>query len=349
MLSLFVFVKYYSYSQHRLNNGRSQPSLRVVILVLALVFFIGLRPNSEEYFVDMSSYTAFYEVMQGEIFVFDWSTDNIIFDNLLLFFSSRNIPVELFFLTIAALYFVCLAIACFNMFPKDKFASYLVYLGAFSTFAYATNGIKSGAAASLFLVAISLYEKRKWLWMIVLILLSWGFHHSMIVPTTAFVVCLLVRNPKWFFTLWVLCFIIALFHVNFFQQLFARFVIEQEAGYLLGGGDTIRTDIFGGFRIDFILYSIVPIIIGWIAVFKKQIQSRGYLFLLNLYTLTNAVWLLCMYAEYTNRIAYLSWFMFPTLLIYPFLKEKWGRYQYKTFMWVAFGHLAFTLFMQYIY
>jgi hypothetical protein len=59
--------------------------------------------------------------------------------------------------------------------------------------------------------------------------------------------------------------------------------------------------------------------------------------------------MLCMYAEFTNRIAYLSWLMLPIVLIYPLLNEDWGSGQYKTFQWVALGHLAFTLFLNYIY
>lgn len=117
----------------------------------------------------------------------------------------------------------------------------------------------------------------------------------------------------------------------------------------MGTEEHVRTDIFGGFRIDFIIYSAAPIIVGWIAFFKKKIISRKYRFLLNLYLLANSIWLLCMYAEFTNRIAYLSWFMLPIVLIYPFLNEEWGEDQYKTFRWVALGHLGFTLFMQYIF
>lgn len=56
-----------------------------------------------------------------------------------------------------------------------------------------------------------------------------------------------------------------------------------------------------------------------------------------------------MYSDYTNRIAYLSWFMYPIVLIYPFLNEEWEGPQYKYFQWVAYGHMAFNLFMAFIY
>ncbi len=349
LLSLIVFSRYTSYRQTRIILGNRNSSVWGTILSILLIAFIGLRPISGKFFVDMYGYYELYDALSDSSFSFDWKADNLLFDNLFIFLSTHNVAVEVFFLLIAAIYFCCIAYACSSLFPSDKLSSLLVYLGAFSTFSYATNGIKAGAAASLFLVVLALYEKRKWLWMILFMLLSLGFHHAMILPIVAFIVCIIIRDPRLYFAFWALCLIIAVLHVTYFQHLFAGFTDEQGAGYLLGEGETIRKDVFGGFRLDFILYSVAPIIVGWIAIFKKQIRSRGYIFLLNLYLLTNAVWLLCMYAEFTNRIAYLSWFILPIVLVYPFLREKWGLLQYRTFMLVAFGHLAFTLFMQYIY
>ena len=349
VLSVAVFRQYAIYQKTRFyENGRTSLA-GFFILTLFLVLFIGLRPVSEMYFVDMEAYSSYYALRLGDPFDFNWSTDNIIFDNYLLFLSSRGIPQEVFFLSIALIYFGCMAWACACLFPRDKMAAFLVCLGALSAFSYATNGIKAGAAASIFLVAIAMYERRKLLWTILFALLSLGFHHSMIVPIAAFIICHFVKNPKFYYAIWVFSFVVALLHISFFQQLFAGLADEQGASYLLGEGEHIRHDILGGFRIDFILYSAVPILIGWIATTKKRIQSKPYNFVLNLYILTNSIWILCMYAEFTNRIAYLSWFMLPIVIIYPFLKEEWGPSQYHTFHWVALGHLGFTLFMQYIY
>ena len=349
LLSLIVFSQYSAYSQLRLYKKKQKGSFGVVLLTLFMVLFIGFRPLSGKYFVDMANYSAYYSLIKGNTFSFNWNAENKLFDNYFNFLASKNVSVEIFFLSIAAIYYVCMAWACSSLFPKDKIAAFLVYLGAFSTFSYGTNGIKAGAAASLFLVALAMHEKRKWLWTVFFILLSWGFHHSMVLPIVAFVVCLFVKKPKWFFALWAFCFFMALFHITAFQELFAGFSDEIGAGYLSGSEEVVRHDILGGFRIDFIIYSAVPIAIGWIAVFRKHIVSKKYMFLLNLYTLINSIWLLCMYANFTNRISYLSWLMLPIVLIYPFLKERWGSNQYKMFQWVAFGHLVFTLLMKYIY
>ena len=347
-LTLLALRQYAVYPSSRLFERKETQSVSLPLLMVFLSVFIGLRPVSGN-FVDMGGYSALYIANIGEPFVFDWSTDNILFDNYLSFLASNSVPLEFFFLSISFIYFGCMAWACRGLFPKDKMVAFLVYLGAFSTFSYATNGIKAGSAASVFLVAISMYENRKILWAVVWALVSIGFHHSMVVPVVAFLFCLFVKNPKWYFAFWFFSLLMALFHITVFQHLFAGFADEQGAGYLAGSGEHIRKDVLGGFRIDFIIYSAAPIVVGWLGIYKKRIISREYSFLLNLYLFTNAIWLLCMYAEFTNRIAYLSWFMLPIVLIYPFLNEEWGETQYQTFRWVALGHLGFTLFMQYIF
>ena len=105
-----------------------------------------------------------------------------------------------------------------------------------------------------------------------------------------------------------------------------------------------------GFRIDFVIYSAMPILVGYWAVYKKKLQlSKIYTCLLNLYMVLNGTWMLCMYANFTNRIAYLSWFLYPIVLIYPYLNENWGPTRYKDFSKVMLAHLGFTLFMKFVY
>ena len=122
---------------------------------------------------------------------------------------------------------------------------------------------------------------------------------------------------------------------------------DQGAGYL----NSVGQDWSGksGFRIDFVLYSFMPVLVGYYAIFKKQIQSPLYEVLLKVYLLVNGVWMLCMYAAFTNRIAYLSWSLYPILLLYPFLNEEWGENQFQIGAKVFMCHLGFTLFMSFIY
>jgi hypothetical protein len=234
-------------------------------------------------------------------------------------------------------------LACCKLFPKDSLYAFVIYLGAFSTFSYATNGIKAGAAASIFLCALA-YKDQK-IKALFFLLLSLGFHHSMILPIAAYIACLCYKNSRVYFGFWVLCILISAAHITIFQELFGSMSDENGAAYLSTDDDGYRS----GFRPDFIFYSSFPVLVGYYAIFKHKYSSKFYKFLFNTYLLTNSVWMLCMYASFTNRIAYLSWLMLPIVLIYPFFDKEFVSNQYQKLNKVAVWHLMFTILMQVVY
>lgn len=326
------------------SGGKSGSTFAATLLCVFLVLFIGFRPAGR-IFTDMSNYYLAWQRNLNEPFSFHFNTTNIIFDNLFLAMSSAGLSITTFYLLMAMIYFSCMLKACKKMFPAQTLFAFLVCLAAFSTLSYATNGIKAGVAASIFLLAIA-YQK-KLLLSIVFAALSYGFHHSMELPIIAFYAVRLFKNPKYYFYFWVLCLIISLLHIQSFMNFFASLGDEQSAVYLVDTGE----DWFGGggFRIDFVIYSFIPILIGIVLINKYRVSDKGYICLLNTYTLCNAVWLLCMYAAFTNRIAYLSWLMYPIVLIYPFLKLKINVRQFVTVKNIAYMHLLFSLFMFFVY
>ena len=346
ILSIVVCFQYQRYNGLK-EYKHSRSNVLCASLVAVLVLFIGLRPVSGRYFVDMINYVQYYEAMlDGRTFWLDLNTENILFDNIFAWWGSQGLGYTSFFLFIASIYFGAAYLGIRKLFPNNQLAAFLVFLAAFSTFSYATNGIKAGAATSLFILAMGYRNNLKIC--IPLVLISWGFHHSMIMVVAAFVMTLFIKNPKIYFVGWVFCFLMAAAHVSYFAEFFSGFTTGYGAEYLLTEGGDEGTK--GGFRIDFILYSAVPVVVGWYAVFRKKIKLTNlYKNLLNLYLCLNGVWMLCMYAAFTNRIAYLSWFLYPIVLIYPFLQEQWGKNRYKAFSLVMLGHLGFTLFMEIVY
>ena len=82
---------------------------------------------------------------------------------------------------------------------------------------------------------------------------------------------------------------------------------------------------------------------------KYKYKSSLYEFIYCIYTLTNSIWMLCMYASFTNRIAYLSWLLYPIVLVYPFFDKPFINNQYRKLNIVAGCHLGFTLAMVIIY
>lgn len=345
--SLFVYSQY----SHRntnivsINNPKKVNNVGLFLLVIILILFIGFRPQSYV-FVDMMNYIQNYHAFLENVpFNWDANAENFLFDNYFAFVGSQNLGTTFFFVTIAAIYFGCAYWGIRRLFLRDTAIAYLTFLGAFSTFSYATNGIKAGAAASLFILALSYY--RNWKICIPLLIITLGFHHSMSMPIAAFVLSALWKNPKQFFWGWLFSLFCAVAHVSFFQELFAGMTDESGVGYLTSSG----SDWGGknGFRLDFVLYSSMPVLVGYYAVYKHKIKSSMYNLLLKVYLTTNAIWMLCMYASFTNRIAYISWSLYPIVLIYPLLNEEWGRNKYRVASKIFIAHLAFTLFMVIVY
>lgn len=349
LISIRVFNRYnyasYCVDTNQLTNNKSS-----IVLLFAVTLFIGLRPVDIA-FVDMIAYDQYMsnmEIMSDGNYSFETDTSNLIFDNLINWWAIKYFNHSLFFLLLSAIYFIGAFCSIKLLFSMHYQAVYLIFLAAFSTFSYGTNGIKAGAAASLFLMALA-FDNRKdihlnKLWTIVFILLSWGFHHAMQLPVVAFLVCKIIKAPKYYLFLWCLCVLMSLAHITSFMSFFQGLTDERGFEYLAGGGDTVL-----GFRFDFVIYSMFPILIGYYALNKRYIVSERYNFLLNFYTLTNAIWVLCMYANFNNRIAFLSWFVLPIVLVYPLLNEQWGNDKFTYFRSISLGHLCFTLFMVFIY
>jgi hypothetical protein len=313
-------------------------------MLIMVVMFIGLRPISGM-FVDMANYNASYEKLLNEPFFFDWNVDNLIWDNLFIWMASQGISFSTWLILVASAYFGMMYLACRKLFGNDVLIAFVTYLGALSTFAYGTNGMKAGVAASVFLVAMA-YRDKLWL-SIPIALLSLGFHHSMIMVIAAYFVVLLLKNPKYYFVGWIISLILAALGIKYFQTYFAGFTTEHGSEYLLATEDT--SEAYIGFRPDFVLYSSVPVYLGYKILYKYKFKSVTYSFLLRLYLMTNTLWMLCMYASFNNRIAYLSWFIYPIVLIYPFISREKNLFQGKYLRWVVYGHLGFTLFMHFIY
>lgn len=342
VLTLICSSHYSRYTDGRLGVKLCEKSLSTFIVSIFFILFIGFRPKSGV-FIDMMNYDYMFKLLEGQKFNYSIEETNVVFDNLFKFLATSGFDIEIFFLIMSALYFGGILIACRKLFPKDSIYAYVIYLGAFSTFSYATNGIKAGVAASLFLCALGFY-KRKYICVFFLVL-SLGFHHSMALPIIAFICCLLLRRPKVYLYIWILSLIIAAAHITIFQSFLGGFADESGAEYLTVSDMGYRT----GFRLDFIIYSAAPVVLGYFIIKKFKYNSRTYNLLYNTYLLTNAVWMLCMYASFTNRIAYLSWFMLPIVLAYPFFDMYFIKNQYQKLNVVAWGNLGFTITMQVVY
>ena len=338
IITFFVLVVYRANLSSQSFYRRASYGVSIILLA-CVILYIGCRPISE-FFVDMTQYLGIYQRNGGDPFVFSFDKDNFIYDNLMYYCASAYLEPRIFYLIIATIYFSCIYIAVKKLFKTDTLLAFLVYLSAFSTFSYGVNGIKAGAAASIFLVSLA-YNDRKFI-SLLLCVISYGFHHAMALPICAYYISIFVKRYNVIMAFWLLCLGLAAAHVTYFQFLFASLTDDHGASYLLDSHAVVS-----GFRIDFILYSVVPIVLGYY-FFCKKLVDRNYLLLWSTYVICNSIWLLCTYASFTNRIAYLSWLLYPIVLIYPFFKNKMNTYS-PWLIWTVILHLSFTLLMNFVY
>jgi hypothetical protein len=312
------------------------------LLLIFVLFYIGLRPINGVFY-DMMTYNRRYENFQryGALMM-DKPTDY--FFDLFTLVCSKIMTVEMYFFTCALLYIVPLWSASKKWFGNYSFYGFLTLVISFSFWNFGTNGIRNGIATSLFLLAIS-QEKR--VLQIILILIAINFHKSIALAAFGFVLANIYNKPKYYLLFWLLCIPLSLTFGTIFQTLFSGFMEDDRASYLT---DEVSSESFSniGFRWDFLLYSASAVYAGWFYIFKRKFQDKFYNVLYCTYLFANAFWILVIQANFSNRFAYLSWFMMAVVIFYPLLKKQFLRKQYRLLGFIFVGYFAFTFLMNVI-
>lgn len=315
-----------------------------VLVMFMCILFIGLRDPmaSSKYLGDTSAYTRMY--LNSSLPVWGESRDYGF--EYFMYICSIFMPVQLFYLLCASLYVFLPYIAFKKWFKSGVWIALLVYVTAMSFWSFGINGLRNGLGVAVFIYALSC-ERRALQWL--LFFVAVGLHKSMLLPVCAWFIAGYCTNIKFWLRVWLIVIPIAYFYGDGLEIAIGAWMES------LGWSD-VRLNYFSeksveitqmsrAFRPDFILYSSVPIILGCYYIFKRQFQDVFYCRLLNLYLIANAVWILLIYAPYTNRTAYLSWFIMPVILVYPLLKGQVVKKQALWLVMTVLGNLIFTLIM----
>lgn len=309
-------------------------------LFVTLTLYIGLRPVSGRYFVDMATYASIYEsyAYGGEITI----KADVVFQQFMKF-CSYFLSTNNFFLLCAILYIAPLLIVSKRVFNQYWFYAFFMFVISMSFWAYGVNGVRNGIATSFFLLAISLSNRK--VLMIICFLIAALFHQSIYLPIGAFIFTLFFKNSKWYLGGWLFAIPLSIAFSGIWISLFAGlgFADERLSGYLLGDKDAAFSN--SGFRYDFLFYSAFAVVTGAYFIFKKKYKDPFYIQLFNIYLTANAFWILIIRANFSNRFAYLSWFLMPLVIIYPFVVNKNIKKQHKTIGLVIFFYFMWTYFM----
>lgn len=317
----------------------------LLIYVFLFVILVGLRPNSG-IFGDTVNYTRSYNAfINGTVtlnsdmkeWVFEW----------LMYQSSKIMDVHGFFLMIEFLYIIPVLWACYRLIPNHYILMFLFCMGAFSFFSYGVNGIRNGMACSLIIAALACIKgniKYK-IAAALLCFLAFNIHRSTALPISCMLVSLFVKDTRYIMGWWLFSIILSLIVGDSIEMFFTGLGFDDRMESY--SSENIDASMFSsiGFRWDFLLYSSMPIVLGYYVVFIRKVWDKNYLMLLNTYILCNSFWVMMIRASYSNRFAYLSWFLYALVLAYPCLKlPVWKRQGFAAAL-IFFAHFAFTFVM----
>lgn len=320
-----------------------------LLICLVFAFWLGGRSLSGAIFGDTINYAHTYVLMQMGIMMPDGEGEWIWYN--LMYRCSQIMDVNSFLTLVDIGYFGFTLWACRRLTPNNVLVSLMFCLGALSFYSYGTNGIRNGLACSMLLLYFSYIcgNSKNILAAIMVAFVAFNIHHTTALPILMSLISMFcIRTFKWAYTFWFLSVLVSLVAGEVITAFFASLGFDDRLSYL----STIDESKFSriGFRWDFLIYSMMPIVLGYYVVIKRGIRNYTYELLLNTYTLANAFWVMVIRANYSNRFAYLSWFMYPIVLAYPLLKvDIWGDLQGKRLKQIMLAHIGFTWFMSTFY
>lgn len=352
--TIFVLVHNSKINTYRGRNavsafGFSTRNIAVIFFVF-IVIYIGTRPLSVV-FTDMYAYAGFYklrvfddpDVRGGEIV---WSY----YQKICYYVFGMSSTVWLF--TVTLLSMTLRYYACKNIFKENVLTGFLFIITSFSFWALATNIIRSDLALSCALFGLSIIIKgkswRKYLWAFILFYLALTIHKSSALLVLSFCASYFVlKDIKWAIGFWVLCVLLSLFFHSYFESFFIGIGFDDRLERALTTEDDLGVFSHSGFRWDFLLYSIVPIVLGWFV--SKKSEDQTYTTLLNTYIVANGFWVLVIRALFSDRFAGISWSLYGLVIAYPLLKVGIWKNQPKMVSFGLTGQLLFLWLMQMYY
>lgn len=312
ILGVIVPVIFYATDRAILSGGNYSIQNQRVLSILFLVVMALLMaitdfedPETDKYryaYHFLNDYKSFsYEDIRDPL----WALYNVGIRQL------TGSP-SIFFLITSFLYFGCYYFFAQKVFSTEYVALFLIIVaGMFGFWGYGTNTIRNGLALGFCLIAFTNNKIWQAAWFIVAIFI----HKSVALIVIAYYATKYIKNTKWYVVLWLLCFAAAANGISLLEYA-DLFSLPDERFDMYTNWQ--RDNYQSGFRIDFIIYSLLPGLIALQHIKKLDGVDDIYKHYFNMYVLLNAIWLLIIRIPFTNRFAYMSWFLIPILAYYPY-------------------------------
>lgn len=280
-----------------------------------ITFFLAFRPISYA-FGDMGNYN---NSINEYIYMDKIKEDSDILFEYMMFFFAKNFNAELFFFLCTLLYFIPLYLSYKKLFKNFWTVAFILSLLNFSFYGFAVNGIRNGIAAHIFLLGLTLPKRYGFL----LILASIGFHSSMLIPAIGYVSSCFFKRVNWYYYLWLGCLCLSLVYSGFSELIQAIGIGGDKFNdYVDNGFEHESSFSMTGYRYDFVIFSIFPVVFSAYYIYKRRFNDGIYSTFVITYLFANSIFLLVNEIAFSNRFAYLSWFMIVPIILYPIYKLR---------------------------
>ena len=342
-------VMYYHDSKDCQKLLKQNSSFLPFLLSAILTIFIGLRPSGYMFgdmgmyrhlwnMTDVSSVDVFFDFNTEWFFMFVLKTCKLLVND-----------VQFWFFIVELFYIGCQFWACKKLLWENVWMAIVFIFFSYQFFTYGTNGIRNGMGTALMMLSIAFFCDRKkvsYFIGLLLFVLAMGCHRSVMVPMAAlFVSFYIIKDIKNAIYIWLMCIVLSVFAGGFFQGIFASLGFDDRMSEYSSGSEEMMSQFSRiGFRWDFLLYSAMPVLLAW-HVQSKGIYDRTFTLLANTYIIANSFWVLVCRAAFSNRFAYLSWFIYALVLAYAVIRVPIWKDQDRKAAQILFVHTAFTIVM----
>ena len=377
--SLFIICLflYFSYSgSDNCNKLLTKHSMvPALFLTLLLIVYMGLRPVSPK-FGDTIAYAHMFRTpAQPVAFAVDLSKEWL-WDYFVFVSKQSGMTVSTWFLIVEIGYLGFVFLGFRILVGENSWMAMLFFLSAFSTFSYGTNGIRNGLACSIVIFAMAYAANRKLLQFAIsgiILVFAFGIHRSISLPIVAFLAAsFVIKSPKMAIYFWIASIGISLVAGGAVTNFFAGLGFDDRMSSYASSMDK-NADQFSqtGFRWDFLLYSAMPVWLAWHVTKKAEDERalygdtieetetnitgagriadahsmRVFNILATTYILANSFWVMVIRASFSNRFAYLSWFLYPIVIAYGVIRLHIWEQQDRKAGLILLAHAGFTLVM----
>lgn len=359
LIFIMIYLKWESRAGASILSSEDNSYIFPLIIFILYSLWMGLRPLDVSGWNDTNNYRIEYSFVANNPYLAINKigiTQEWLWSLIEYIFTSTNQPPEFWFLFIEICYMGFTFLALKRLFPYNLSIAYLFFISAFSFYSYSYNTIRAGMACAIVLYGFTYIlsqTKKDYIKGILICLVATGIHKSVYLPLICMIASVFTNiNFRKSIIWWGLSILLSLIMGSQIQSFFLSIGFDDRMDTYLDSSNISKyQEMFSraGFRWDFVLYSVMPMILGYYIIFKKGIRDRIYSVILNTYVLSNSFWIMVITAANSDRFAYLSWFMYPVVIAYPLLHLKVWTDQNAKAMNILALYVGFTLFMRIIY